>query len=77
MRRNMPHIYLLDISEEMTRLFRRRFSGVEGVEVVQADFATFMDAHAQNMRLAWDQIQEHLKHPFVATFGSARQPIHG
>lgn len=197
MRRNMPHIYLLDISEEMTRFFSRRFSGVEGVKVVQANFATFMDAHpevdgivdpansfglltggfdkavcdyfgsalqsavrariltdwfgeqtvgtsmavdipggrgkkllhtptmrrpsairdhqiiylcmrsalmeairadldclvvpafggrtgqvprdtvAQNMRLAWDQIQEQLKHPFVATFGSARQPIHG
>lgn len=38
-------IYLLDINKDMTDAWEKYFSDVEDVEIVNEDFATFMDKH--------------------------------
>ncbi len=45
MKPTMPYLYLLALRDEVAEAFRQSFSDVEQAEIVQEDFAHFMDTH--------------------------------
>ena len=47
MQNKIPFVYLLAMQPELADAFSQAFSGVQGVEIVRTDFASFMDGHPE------------------------------